>query len=611
MVPNVNKRGYSFKGVSSYLLFGDKNSPNPDRVAWAKTGNLYTDDIEKAASFMAWTDMERETIRNHWRAEQGLQPSNAGQKANAGNVYHYSLSWRDDQDPEQAHMQETVVSSLERLGLSEHQYFMVAHNDTDHAHVHVVVNLVHPETGKIANVYRDHKNLDRWAHEYEQEHGIVCEDRDRKYQSWAREDYEHGYGQIPDSKKERTALYKDQLTAAYEQSDSSSAFINAMQDKGLELALKTGSRRGFVFVDARGDIFGLTRHIDGVKTKEVTAFLKDVEVNKLTPADDLAAQRKQAFEEHQRQETDKQGDHYSREEEEAKQQAALEIAAAKHAHLQAALEDRRAEILKKLQIAIKIRAKDDWQALKERQSFERSAKEQKLRETDSPKEAKARSYYQPIIDVYEKDKQSLEQINGSWFQRKFYHFKNGQSVTDAIEDKQRSIDDAQSRLDASTGKLSADDVRKLKDLQRAHQAQRDRLSSRIDQELQQSQEQAEEQAIQEQIDKKSDIIEQLGRGGRLTGASQKHEREKQVLRNLLPSVREKQRQDDYARQVQAREQHQQSKEQECQEGRFDEMFIREEFQQNHSPKPDHISDDFGRRVAGLDHTNDDDYDLSR
>jgi hypothetical protein len=55
---------------------------------------------------------------------------------------------------------------------------MVAHNDEPHPHLHLIVNRVHPETGKAAALSKDHLTLSRWAEAYEKKQGkIRCEER--------------------------------------------------------------------------------------------------------------------------------------------------------------------------------------------------------------------------------------------------------------------------------------------------------------------------------------------------------------------------------------------------------------------------------------------------
>lgn len=324
MVPNINTRGHSFKGVTVYLMH-DKGASTSSRVAWTSTHNLFTDDVNTAAKVMAWTDMHRDDIR----AEAG--GSAAGRKPTKGSVYHYSLSWKDGQDPSREDMEAAAHASVERLGLEGHQYYLVAHNDTEHAHVHIVTNLVNPETGLIHSNYRDQKILDRWAHEYEQEHGIVCEARAQKYQAWEQD-------RKAFSEKERRQDYADKVTAAFYQSDSAKSFAAALEQDGLSLA--QGNRRGFVFVDERGKVYALNRLIrfeDDLKAadknKAITERLKGIERDALPVADVLAEKRKAQYQQRQQaqEEAAQQAEIWDRDQAEAEAQSRLADAAIAHA----------------------------------------------------------------------------------------------------------------------------------------------------------------------------------------------------------------------------------------------------------------------------------------
>lgn len=280
---NVNPRGQSVMGVTAYLTHDKGNTDSSDRVANTATHNLHTDDIDRAARFMAWTDINRDAIRVN--AGGGM----AGAPATAGNVYHYSLAWHPDEQVAWDHMRQTAISSANRIGLGEHQMYFIEHSDAAHSHVHVVVNLVHPVTGKIANNYRDQKKLDRWANEYEQEHGVVSPNRAAKYEAW---EQERPAFEAKPGKEEAARITSE----SFARSDSAEAFQAALEDGGLALA--RGRRRGLVVVNRGGEIYALNRLIslpDGAtgrdKTKIINGRLKDIDREALLDAEELAAQR--------------------------------------------------------------------------------------------------------------------------------------------------------------------------------------------------------------------------------------------------------------------------------------------------------------------------------
>jgi len=56
---------------------------------------------------------------------------------------------------------------LNHMKWQEHQALLVAHEDKSHAHVHVMLNVVHPETGLRLNDDFERRRAQAWALEYE------------------------------------------------------------------------------------------------------------------------------------------------------------------------------------------------------------------------------------------------------------------------------------------------------------------------------------------------------------------------------------------------------------------------------------------------------------
>ena len=170
MVPKLHPRGQSFQGVCIYVLHDPEQAKTADRVAWALTANLATEDPA-----LAWREMlDTYNAQNELKAASGRDVR--GRKNNKP-VLHFTLSWADTETPTAEHMKEAALSSLKATGLGEHEALIVAHNDTKHPHVHIVVNTVHPQTGMTAPLKFTKIELSKWAESYEREHGIQCEER--------------------------------------------------------------------------------------------------------------------------------------------------------------------------------------------------------------------------------------------------------------------------------------------------------------------------------------------------------------------------------------------------------------------------------------------------
>ncbi|MFV1654369.1 MULTISPECIES: relaxase/mobilization nuclease domain-containing protein [unclassified Phaeobacter] len=319
MVPQINSRGQSFKGVTAYLMH-DKEADTSERVDFTETRNLPFQDVERASRFMAWTDLSADALKQqheqHTAQLEGRDPhhTHAGRPSEAGNVLHSSLAWHPDQKPTKEDMTHAADEWVKAQGWDEHQYYMVAHSDTKHAHIHIVVNLVHPVTGQIADQSHSKLKSDRWAQDYEERTGeIVCQNRDDKYKAWEQ-------GKAAFSEKERKEEAGALIAQAYHASDSGAAFKAALEAQGFDLA--QGQKRGFVVVDQRGDVYAPARHIEGVSGRDINRLLKEIDKSALPRADELQEQRQ----------------HFDRDAAEAKQQDALLEAAEEAARRKVAAE---------------------------------------------------------------------------------------------------------------------------------------------------------------------------------------------------------------------------------------------------------------------------------
>ncbi|HVH13087.1 MAG TPA: relaxase/mobilization nuclease domain-containing protein [Longimicrobium sp.] len=125
MIGRAFPYGKGFLPLTRYLVHGEVGE-HRDRALWVESRNLPTEDPETAARLMF--AHARESVRTQ-------RP-----------VYHFVISFDPGDPVNRESMGRVVDAVLRRLGLEEHQALLVAHGDTAHPHVHVVVNRVHPET---------------------------------------------------------------------------------------------------------------------------------------------------------------------------------------------------------------------------------------------------------------------------------------------------------------------------------------------------------------------------------------------------------------------------------------------------------------------------------
>lgn len=172
MVPDVAGKGRSFNGAFAYYLHdkrqeGETRRDTSERIAWTETRNLATDNPDEARRVMIATALQADALKK----AAGVRAS--GNKSNQ-HVYAYSLAWSPDEGGHsRAEMRRAVDASLKALGAEHLQAVFVAHQDTKHPHVHIIVNRVDPATGKMHVFGNDRVKLSDWAATYEQQRGQI------------------------------------------------------------------------------------------------------------------------------------------------------------------------------------------------------------------------------------------------------------------------------------------------------------------------------------------------------------------------------------------------------------------------------------------------------
>jgi hypothetical protein len=130
--------GAGFGGLTRYLLNGRADEPRPDRVLWTSTRELAFEDPRDAAVLMRAT---------------------ASQGRTAKPVQHLSISLAPGEHLTREQWEKVIDTTLSDLGLAGHQALIVAHQDTAHEHIHLVVNRVHPETYRAWDRWQDRHRL--------------------------------------------------------------------------------------------------------------------------------------------------------------------------------------------------------------------------------------------------------------------------------------------------------------------------------------------------------------------------------------------------------------------------------------------------------------------
>jgi len=191
MVPKL-MRGISFKGAAAYLLH-DVHADSAERVGWTEVRNLASSNPHTAWRVMAATAMDADRLK----AQAGVKAT--GRKS-AESVLHLVLSWHPEEAPnlDRQQMLAAAESALQAIGAADRQALIIAHTDSAHPHVHVLINRISPIDGRMLSSSKEKLKLSKWAQKYEEERGkIYCEERVLNNEARERGDYIRAAKGIP------------------------------------------------------------------------------------------------------------------------------------------------------------------------------------------------------------------------------------------------------------------------------------------------------------------------------------------------------------------------------------------------------------------------------
>ena len=170
-----------FAGRYTYCAHDPDRAETSERVEWMDMRNIAANDPEQAWKVMAATA----GAQNELKRAAGVR---AGRASKDGAVMHVVLSFDQGEPTDRASMQAAADGFLSQLGADpakmrgkakpkrrqfadEHQVVMYAHRDTEHMHLHLMINTVHPEHGVKLPTSNNQLKAQKWALEHSKAHG--------------------------------------------------------------------------------------------------------------------------------------------------------------------------------------------------------------------------------------------------------------------------------------------------------------------------------------------------------------------------------------------------------------------------------------------------------
>jgi hypothetical protein len=191
-----------------------------------------------------------------------------------------------------------AVDRLEKeLGLDGQPRAVVMHEKHGRQHIHVVWQRTDIDTMTMVPDSYNYVAHERASLALENEFGHEHvpgkhAKRDREKQpEFPKEKINHAEWQQAERAGVDPHAFKDAITAIYKSCDNGQAFQAALEQHGFALA--KGDRRDYVLLDADGQIYSLARQINGVATKDLRAFMVDVDRESIPTVEQAKAQQEE------------------------------------------------------------------------------------------------------------------------------------------------------------------------------------------------------------------------------------------------------------------------------------------------------------------------------
>ena len=236
--------GCSFKGLHAYCAHDPDRADTSERVEWMDMRNIAANDPEQAWKVMAATA----GAQNELKRAAGIR---AGRASKDGAVMHVVMSFDQNEPTDRDSMQTAADDFLSNLGADpakmrgkakpkrrqfadEHQVVMYAHRDTDHAHLHLMINTVHPEHGVKLPSNNNQLKAQKWALEHSKQQGTDQNYPAREENADMRAQGEYVKGQ---RRKSRNIYELEQrLAEAAKKNDQIKAALEQQRKKDAQLA---------------------------------------------------------------------------------------------------------------------------------------------------------------------------------------------------------------------------------------------------------------------------------------------------------------------------------------------------------------------------------------
>ncbi len=162
-----------FDRLGRYIL----NAKDNESILFARTAR-YIMDEKKDGEKVAWYRISNcQSNTPAVAIAEVLATQAENQRAKSDKTYHLVVSlphWEQLNREQAEDIEDTICAGL---GFAKHQRISAVHEDTDHFHLHIAINKIHPKTFRSVEPYYPYYKLDSLAKALEIKHGLYQDNR--------------------------------------------------------------------------------------------------------------------------------------------------------------------------------------------------------------------------------------------------------------------------------------------------------------------------------------------------------------------------------------------------------------------------------------------------
>lgn len=229
--------GNGFKGALLYVM--TPKAAEGERLGFAYVRNMGSmNESDQPEALAARMRLNVESHRN-----QGHRTKKPAKH------FIISFSPEDSERLTPAILRDYADRHLEALGLSDHEAVIAEHVDTDHRHLHLIINKVHPVSGKLWNDSHAVRKVTELTSELDEKHGMTAPAQRgfSKEAEQVRTGYTRGADELakrleqarPIRSPERLAAFRGAAADDFRQATSWADLAERLEAKGLHIVPHT------------------------------------------------------------------------------------------------------------------------------------------------------------------------------------------------------------------------------------------------------------------------------------------------------------------------------------------------------------------------------------